>query len=180
MEVRALISDILKKYYPEYEKTLPLPLELTELCFEYLCEYRIIDKGSSWSGTDCARDRVAEGTFFDEKKHGLWVTIKEKYEYVVGHFVQGKKEGIWVRVDYEDIVTKIGRYVDGERHGEWLYWFDDYFPKQLEYQQFYNHGVPCGEWKEWACNGILTDHETWQTGHLIAAKRWYDDGTPRN
>ena len=68
----------------------------------------------------------------------------------------------------------LGRFLDGERDGKWVQWYDN---GQVEVQGEYYRGKKHGEWSLWYNNGKSKEQGTFSFGKIDSLyKYWYDNG----
>lgn len=85
----------------------------------------------------------------------------------------GYKQGSWTEYHDDGSVKAKGKYINGNRVGEWKFYFSG---GQLDQQGTYNNkGKSTGEWKKWNESGILVKDENFDNGLHEGDYQEYND-----
>lgn len=87
-----------------------------------------------------------------------------------GDYTDGVKTGFW-KLTINDH-TEEGSYLDGEKHGEWIWKYDN---GQKAFEGEFSAGIPIGKHKYWYRNGQIKMKGEYMAGELQGRWEYYDE-----
>jgi len=105
-------------------------------------------------------------------RHGPeWTFFKTGFKKETLTFERGIAQGPFTRAWRNGQLRFQGVFVDGERDGEFLQWFQT---GDLQMHFHYDRGAPTGVWREWYVELAPKSEEKYQAGQLHGERRLWD------